>query len=196
MRTAVRVALVIGLGVASAAFQVYGEIGAKWRALGASTGPLGVPRSDEGPAANGGRINSFANGFITWHPKFGAHAVYGQIAGKWVALGREQGAGYPITDESPAPGGGRYNDFSNGVTIDWTPKTGAHAVVGLIRARWLATGREGGSCGYPLTDEFAVPGGRRSNFERGFIAWRTGAPTAQSQCPSATDAAASPRPAG
>ena len=182
MQAVVRSALVLGVAVATAAFQVYGDIGAKWRALGASAGPLGVPRSDEAPTADGGRMNVFASGFVTWHPKYGAHAVYGEIAGKWNAMGRERGAGYPTTDESAAPRGGRFNDFSNGVTIDWTPQTGTHAVVGLIRTRWLATGREGGTCGYPLTDEFAVEGGRRSNFERGFIAWRSGAPTAQSQC--------------
>lgn len=164
------------------AYQVYGEIGSKWRALGASTGPLGVPTSDESPAADGGRINSFKNGFITWHPKYGAHATWGLIGAKWASLGRDGTLGFPVTDEMPGAGGGRYSDFSNNATIDFLPRAGTHAVVGLIRTRWLALGREGGACGYPTTDEFAVTGGRRSNFQFGTISWITGARAAVAQC--------------
>lgn len=188
MRTAIRIIIggIIGMTAVIpaqlVAFDVHGEIAAKWRSLGASTGPLGVPTSDEGPGADGGRINSFKNGWVTWHAKFGAHATWGLIAGKWAALGREAVAGYPVTDEMPGANGGRYSDYSNGVTIDFLPKAGTHAVVGLIRAKWLATGREGGTCGYPTTDEFAVTGGRRSNFQFGTISWITGARAAIAQC--------------
>ncbi len=163
-------------------FQVVGEIGNKWRALGAATGPLGAPTSDEAAAADGGRISTFKNGFITWHPKYGAHATWGLIGAKWNALGRDAGLGLPITDEADAAGGGRFSDFSNNATIDWRPSTGAHVVVGLIRARWIATGREAGVCGYPTTDEVAVAGGRRSTFEHGTISWIVGTRAAVSQC--------------
>ena len=176
------------------AFDVHGEIAAKWRSLGASTGPLGVPTGDEGPAADGGRINAFKNGWVTWHPKFGAHATWGLIAGKWNALGRDAGPGYPVTDELPAPGGGRVSEFSNGVTIDFLPKTGTHAVVGLIRTRWIALGREGGTCGYPTTDEMPVAGGRRSTFQFGTISWITGARAAVAQCTGTVAPPATPAP--
>ncbi len=163
-------------------FQVVGEIATKWRSLGAATGPLGVATSDEAAAADGGRISAFKNGFITWHPKYGAHATWGLIGAKWNTLGRDAGLGFPITDEADAAAGGRFSDFSNNATINWKPSTGAHAVVGLIRARWIATGREAGVCGYPTSDEVAVTGGRRSNFEHGMISWITGTRAAVSQC--------------
>ena len=161
----------------SHAFEPYGEIGKKWRQLGAAGGPLGVARSDERDAARGGRFNQFQNGFIYWHPKFGAHAVYGLIGQKWDQLGRETGIGYPLTDEQPAAGGGRFNDFEDGKSISWSWRTGAHLVYGSIRVEWIKRGREGGACGYPTSDEIADGNFRRSNFEKGFIRWsaRTGA---------------------
>jgi uncharacterized protein with LGFP repeats len=42
-------------------------------------------------------------------------------------------------------------------------------VHGLIRDRWAALGWETSYLGYPTSDEFAVAGGRRVNFERGHI---------------------------
>ena len=196
MRVILLLVASLAIGRPAGAFQVYGEIGNKWRALGASTGPLGVPASDEGPAADGGRINAFKNGFVTWHPKFGAHATWGLIGAKWNLLGRELGPGFPVTDEMPGASGGRYNDFSNGATIDFLPKAGTHAVVGLIRTKWIALGREGGTCGYPTTDEFAVTGGRRSNFQFGTISWITGARAANAQCtgPAWSDDGVAPNP--
>ena len=47
----------------------------------------------------------------------------------------------------------------------------AQATYGLIRQKWVQLGREKGSCGYPLTDEFAWNGLRRSTFEFGYITW-------------------------
>ena len=164
------------------AYQVYGEIATKWQALGATAGPLGPPVSDEGPTADGGRISRFKNGAVTWHPKYGAHATWGLIGAKWSSLGRDGTLGVPVTDELDASGGGRYSDFSNNATIDFLPAAGTHVVQGLIRARWLATGREGGSCGYPTSDEVPIPSGRESSFQFGTITWTAGASTAVVQC--------------
>lgn len=99
------------------AYQVYGAIGEKRRQLGAESGPLGAPRSDESDAARGGRYNDFQYGFIYWYPNIGAHAVYGLIGEKWNQLGRERGFGYPLTDEQPAKNGGRFNDFESGIDL-------------------------------------------------------------------------------
>lgn len=162
---------------AASAFEVYGAIGEKWRQLRGPNGPLGPARSDERDAARGGRFNEFQNGFIYWHPKLGAHAVYGLIGQKWNQLGREKGVGYPVTDEQAAARGGRFNDFEDGKSIFWNPRAGAHLVYGAIRTEWIKQGREGGRCGYPTSDEIADGSARRSNFEKGFIRWsaRTGA---------------------
>lgn len=88
------------------------------------------------------------------------------------ALDWEKGIlGYPITDEvTPPDGVGRYNVVEHG-SIYWTPATGAHEVHGRIRDAWMTTGWEAGSLGYPTSDEYAVSGGRRSDFQHGSITW-------------------------
>jgi len=118
-----------------------------------------------------GRYNHFNGGdggSIYWTPNTGAWSVHGAIRGHWVALGWETGpTGYPVTDERTTPDGvGRYNHFTggDGASIYWTPATGAQLVHGAIRDRWASMGWELSSLGYPVSDEYAVPGGRRSNF--------------------------------
>lgn len=166
----------------SGAFQTGGAIGAKYASMASAAGPLGPVISDESDLAGGGRISRFGNGAITWHPRYGTHAVVGLIGAKWLATGREVKFGVPVTDEITGANGGHYNDFSGNATIVVLPQRGAHAVYGLIRARWLAIGREGGVCGYPISDELDVPGGRRSYFEGGTITWKGGAPAAVEMC--------------
>ena len=175
------------------AFQAVGAIGAKYTAMGGAAGPLGPVRSDEANAVGGGRISLFGNGAITWHPRYGTHAVYGLIGAKWLALGREAKFGVPVTDEVAGPNGGRFNDFSGNATIDFN-KGSAHVVYGLIRARWIALGRETSVCGYPISDELDVPGGRRSYFEHGTITWKPGVTAAVDACviPAAVPSAATP----
>ena len=54
----------------------------------------------------------------------------------------------------------------------WSPPTGAHEVHGAIATRWAATGSEGGSLGYPTSDEFTpFPGARQNTFQHGAIRW-------------------------
>lgn len=152
---------------------VYGDIGALWKSLGAELGPHGFPRSDERATPNGrGRYNDFQNGGIYWLPGLGARSVHGAIYSRWGVLGYEGGhLGFPLTNESTTPDGvGRYNHFEGG-SVYYTPRTGAHEIRGSIRARWQALGWERSYLGYPTSDEFAISGGRRSNFERGYITW-------------------------
>jgi hypothetical protein len=154
------------------AHPVRGAIRDRWAALGWESGVLGYPTTDELPTPNGkGRYNHFRkqtlNHSIYWTPTFGAHDVRGEIRSRWAALGWEAGVlGFPTTGESrSADGIGRYNNFSkNGSTVDgsiyWTPTTGAHAVLGAIRTRWVSLNFENGVLGYPVTDELRTPGGR------------------------------------
>lgn len=58
-------------------------------------------------------------------------------------------------------------------SIYWTPATGAHEVHGPIRAKWAELNWEKGSLGYPVTDEYAVTGGRESEFQKGFLTLNT-----------------------
>ncbi|MGF9812153.1 hypothetical protein, partial [Bacillus toyonensis] len=88
-----------------------------------------------------------------------AHPVFGQIRERWAALGWERGPlGYPTSAEAPTfDNVGRMQGFQKGV-ISWHPETGAHAIWGLISAKWWELGRE--RYGYPITDELPTPDGR------------------------------------
>jgi hypothetical protein len=157
------------------AHAVWGRIRVKWAQLGFGKGVLGYPTTDEQVTPDGtGRFNHFSkDASIYWTVGTDAHSVQGRIRARWAAQGWELGqAGYPTTDELSTPDGfGRYNHFTKGASIYWAPPTDAHVVVGVIRDRWAALGWEGSYLGYLTSDEFGIPGGRRSNFQSGFITW-------------------------
>lgn len=161
---------------ATGAHSVYGAIYGTWSRLGWEAGPLGLPTTSERATADGrGRYNDFEVGSIYWTPGTGAHEVRGSIRTKWIGLGAERSVlRFPTTNELGTPDRvGRFNHFERG-SIYWTPRTGAWEVHGLIRDEWARRGWERSSLGYPVSDEFAVPGGRRSNFQRGYIEWVNG----------------------
>lgn len=108
----------------------------------------------------------------------GEGTVVGRINEKYVALGGCEGfLGVPLTDEKATPDGiGRYSVFTNG-SIYWTPSLGAHEVHGAIRAAWGEAGWEAGALGYPISDEYVVPEGRRSDFAHGNIVWSSASNT-------------------
>jgi uncharacterized protein with LGFP repeats len=117
------------------------------------------------------RYRAFAGGRLYWTPDTGVHEVHGDILRSYLAAGGPLQYGPPLTDESTAPDGiGRYSQFGGG-SIYWTPTTGAHLVYGAIRDRWAALGAERSYLGYPVSDEYPVPGGRRSDFEHGSLTW-------------------------
>jgi hypothetical protein len=165
------------------AYAVHGAVLAKYLALGGPSGVLGFPVTDETGTADGvARYNQFSrNGgaAIYWTPGGGAHEVHGGIYAKWMSLGGESGIlGFPTTDESGTPDGiGRYNHFSNSASIYWTAQTGAWSVHGAIRAAWASLGWELSPLGYPLSDEYAVIGGRASTFQHGVITWHSATDT-------------------
>ncbi len=147
-----------------------GKIDEKYRALGGCGSLLGAALTEERKTPDGvGRYNVFVNGSVYWSAETGAFEVHGAIRDKWAEVGWEAGLlGYPVSDETSTPGGGRYNVFQRG-SIYWTPETGAHEVHGVIRDKWKETGWETGPLGYPISDEYAVAGGRRNDFQHGSI---------------------------
>ncbi len=156
------------------AHPLYGQIRAAWRSYSGAH-DIGYPKTGEMDAASGGRWQQFQGGDYIWHPDTGAHEVHGDIAAVYHGLGGS-GWGYPITDESDAQRGGRFNHFrlADGLdgSIYWTPATRAHAVTRAIRDRWETTGWERGHLGFPTGDEEAwadEPSGRRQSFEHGQI---------------------------
>jgi hypothetical protein len=168
------------------AWSIWGNIRTKWSELGWEGGVCGYPITDENTCPDGvGKYNHFNKGCsIYWTPTTGAHQVGGSIRVKWEALGWEGGiCGYPLTDESPAADGvGRYNHFSkNNASIYWHPNTGAWSVMGAIKDKWASMGWEMSCHGYPISDEYDWNGGRRSDFQNGYIHW-TPASGAVSSC--------------
>ena len=152
---------------------VVGAIEAKYLQMGGCGSLLGAPASDETAAADGiGRYSVFEHGAIYWTPTLGARELHGQIYEKWLSLGAETGVlGYPFRDESGVPDrSGRYSVFEGG-SIYWKPDLGAHEVHGKIRDKWAEAGWEAGELGFPTSDEYIVPEGRRSDFEGGSITW-------------------------
>jgi len=107
-------------------FELHGAIYQKWVALGGAN--WGIPNTDESPCWDGvGRYNHFNSdqATIMWSPQTGAQGIWGDIRRRWTELGWERSyLGYPTSDESDFPDGGRVNSFQNG-GIYWWPDTGA-----------------------------------------------------------------------
>ena len=155
---------------ATGAHVVRGLIRDRWAAIGWENSSLGFPVTDE-TALRGGAFNHFQGGSIYWSPPSGARVVKGLIRDRWAASGWETGVlGYPTTDEQPLRANGAFNHFRGG-SVYFSPASGAHDVRGAIRDTWAAQGWENGRLGYPTSDEYAHAGGRRSDFQGGFITW-------------------------
>lgn len=156
-------------GTLAAPLTVGGEIGEKYDALGGADGFLGAPTSNE-YSVRGGRAQRFRGGQIYWSSSTGAHEVHDAILDRYLRGGGPEGPlGLPVSDELASPGG-RSADFQRG-SVYWSGTTGAWSVQGLIRDRYRALGGPGGTLGYPVSDEYGVPGGRASNFANGIVYW-------------------------
>ena len=150
-----------------------GAIRTRWIALGGERSFLRLPTTNETKGGYAtGAFSVFQGGSIYWSTKSGTRWVTGGIRSKYTALGAERSfLHYPTSDEKATAGGlGRYQTFQAG-SIYWSRATGAHPVVGGIRAKWVSLGSETSWVGYPTTDEFLVPGGRRQNFQKGYLVW-------------------------
>ncbi len=101
---AVDMSVVSGISIANTggAFEVHGDIHAKYMAMGAEASILGYPTTDESGTPDGiGRFNHFQAGSIYWTPDTGPYEVHGLIRQFWAANGweRNPNLGYPISDE-------------------------------------------------------------------------------------------------
>ncbi len=153
---------------ATGAAELHGAILGTYRAFGAEAGPLGYPTTSERVAADGaGAYNDFLGpagaGSIYYRSDLGAHPIWGAIRAEWAALGGVKGLGYPTAPEAGSTDGqGSYQTFSGAGgpgSVHWSAATGAHAVFGAIRGRWVQLGGEDGRLGRPVTSELAAPGG-------------------------------------
>jgi glucose/arabinose dehydrogenase len=131
--------------------------------LGAPTGP------EQGDATV--RWRPYTIGRLYWSPATGAKTVLGSILARYLEFGGHQAFGLPATDELPLPDNrGRYNEFTGGRSIYWTPQTGSKMVIGNILLKWRGLGAQAFN-GYPTTDETKTPDGigRYNHFETGSI---------------------------
>lgn len=149
------------------AHAVYGKIGGKWDRLGRERG-FGYPLTDEESAADGvGFYNDFENGgSIYAFPGGDAFEVHGDIRLKWLEMGGVTSPlGYPVTDERSSGNGWHHSDFQFGFIYSKS-RTQTYAVFGAIGVKWNALGREP-AFGYPIGQEYSLPGGWGQDFENG-----------------------------
>ena len=157
------------------AHAVYGQIGARYHALGGPESPWGMPISDETDGdVSGARLGVFVGGIIVWSPATGAHGVRGPVLDRWSALGGAAGSGMGLpTGSTEAVSTGLRGFFENG-EIHWSPSTAALRVYG---DNLVEFGRLGGpqGAGFPMDEESAVPGGIAQVFERSRVYWSAAA---------------------
>lgn len=90
-------------------------------------------------------------------------AQYRRLGGAASYLGKQVGVEYAVA-------GGRARHYQYG-EIYWSAATGAKAVHGAIRDKYLAFGGPASVLGLPISDEYAVRNGRTSAFSGGQIYW-------------------------
>jgi hypothetical protein len=146
------------------------HIHAEYLALGGANGVLGPPLTPALPTSFGALelfVKYFpGDGFITWSPWTGAHAVINDaIGGEYHATATERDSndhnvqndlGLPTSDEMSLPGvpGAVTQQFQGGV-IDSSASTGAHVVYGGILAKYNSLGGPA-AYGLPTDDEHWV----------------------------------------
>lgn len=145
--------------------------GGIWARYSPNRNVYGFPVTDELDVP-GGRASYFQHARGYWSAATGAWFVTGMIQDKYLRLGGPAAYGLPLAnDAATADGHCRFQHFSGTRTIFACPGLGAHEVHGGIRAAYASTGWERGRLGYPVTDEFAIAGGRRNTFQHGYITW-------------------------
>ncbi|GAB3708637.1 hypothetical protein GCM10028815_22490 [Mariniluteicoccus flavus] len=140
---------------------------------GSVSGPLGYARGDAiCGIVRGGCFQDFAGGSIYASPDSGAHWIRGAVKEKWGSLGWEAGfLGYPTSNEECWISNGCFQRFQGGL-IYWSLPSGAHFVRGAIFDEWGRNGWEGGSLGFPTSDEQCfIRNGCFQDFQGGHIYW-------------------------
>lgn len=159
-----------------APYEVCGVIKDKYNQMGGPNSFLLFPKSNElTNPGNTGKRSEFLGGNIYWSATTGAHPVAHDFLTKWGQLGYESGSlRYPTTDEIVlSDNTSRRQEFQGG-SIYFSFATGAHAIYGLIRDRWISLGAETSYLGFPITDEqnttrYTQLGARENQFQAGRI---------------------------
>ncbi len=155
------------------AYVLSGLLLARYEDFGGPAGTLGYPLTD---ATAGGRQN-FENGVLAGSP---VRLVSGALLTKWQTLGLETGAaGSPVSDVSSfftfAATSGVQQTFTLGSLYSLPLAGRVNFTTGAIHAKYVQMGGPAGSLGAPANDEYAVGGGRRQDFEGGYLQVAAGA---------------------
>ncbi|SMD23506.1 AbfB domain-containing protein [Kibdelosporangium aridum] len=149
----------------------------RWHNDDALRAKIGNPKAAE-VHENGVRLRDFERGRLYWTQGTQPRMLAGPIIATFDALGRFTINGTPARleiDQTTAPDGvGQYVHYNpeRMLSIYWSPTTGSHWVLGAIRDKWASLGWEKSALGYPTSDEYDIPGGRRSDFQNGYsISW-------------------------
>ncbi|NNG20722.1 hypothetical protein HJ590_14370 [Naumannella sp. ID2617S] len=151
------------------AVMVYGVIADRYHSLGGPSGNLGFPTSSEF-AFNRGRAVDFTGGGIYWSPATGAQHCWWGINDFYrrQPTAAQGGLGLPVAAETDARvPNTRVQAFAGG-QVYWFDNR-AHSVYGVIGGRYRDLGAETSALGRPSVEEYDIPGGRATGFERGRI---------------------------
>ncbi|MGR6965918.1 N-acetylmuramoyl-L-alanine amidase [Geodermatophilus sp. URMC 61] len=154
---------------------VRGEILNAYRAAGGPTGFLGFPTTSDAPTPDGrGYFVRFQGGDIYWSPATGARIVRGGILATWLGSGGVTGPlGFPTTSDAPTSDGrGAFVRFQGG-DIYWSPTTSMQVVSGAMARTYWERGGSSSALGFPTRSSYPVPGGMRTDFERGSMTWNS-----------------------
>ncbi|MFB9376673.1 LGFP repeat-containing protein [Kineococcus gynurae] len=138
-----------------------------WIRLGGDRSVLGAPVSGARTLGRTATRRDYQGGAIFSSSAAGTKEVHGAIGQKYLRENLSASLGLPVTDEIRLPGGA-FNHFEYG-SVYFSPRGGTHVVKGAIRDAWARQGWETGRLGYPSSDEYDVPGGKRSDFVGGSV---------------------------
>ncbi len=146
---------VIVWSAGTGAHPIHGPLFARYLALGAELGPLGLPiqRSQHAEPVT---YQEFQHGRLVHTPATGTHALHGPTLKRYLALSsRTALLGHPVSDTMPihAPDRallGHVSYFERGA-IYWSPPNGAWEVCGRVALHYQCCGGPAGALGFPLT---------------------------------------------
>jgi len=149
-----------------------GDILRRYAEMAGPASILGFATADEMATINNGTYVLMTGGKILFHPSTGAQPLWGDIQGLYDKMGAELGVlAFPRDVETVMSTPTVVRQRFDGGNIYWSPDRGARAVVGAIFNRYVAEGAEDGPLGVPLTGEYFVPEGTRSDFAGGSLTW-------------------------
>lgn len=157
---------------ATGAHLVQGSIRTRYRSLAEARHPLGFPTSDEKAGVLGSRRSTFSGGAIYSSAASGTADIYQAFYRYHQGLGVNVARlGLPTASQrAGAVAGSSVQPFQHG-SLYWLSSTGAEEVNGAIFGTYAALGAERSRLRMPVRGDYAIPGGRATDFQGGTITY-------------------------